>query len=414
MKPRTTSHRSDFRLPKVPVAPGGLALLVVLAGGASLRMARADAPAAVSARILAETKSVLLSDYYDDKLTAGSLDLAAVQGMLTELNGGKADGPNSLLDPRSGDELKRDLQGELVGIGTMIDYDEATGVARVDGLLPGSGALAAGIERGDRILSVAGVGVQGRPLRDVVNSIRGKEGTTVKLSLLRGASTVEKTVVRKRLTLTSVEHASAGELGLLTIRMFNERTPGELETALRTIAAAGGKRLLIDLRGNGGGLFEKSIASAELLLRRGAEIVRTVGRGGKTTHFVSKRDPVVGSGTVPIVVLIDKQTASSAEVLAEALRVSAGATLVGARTFGKWRMETIRPLSDGYSLKYTIGLLQSPAGKTFDGVGVPPDVDVAAGAQPIEHTRRLDDLDKRMEADPQLKAGVHILRRLRM
>jgi carboxyl-terminal processing protease len=386
--------------------PAAIALLA--ATGAAVR---ADSSAAVRARILAETKAMLLSDYVDDKLDAGTLDLAAVQGMLNELNGGKPEGPNTLLDPRSGDELKRDLQGELVGIGTMIDYDETTGVARVDGLLPGSGALAAGIERGDRILSVGGVGVQGRPLREVVNSIRGKEGTTVKLSLLRGASTVEKTVVRKRLTLTSVEHSTAGDLGLLIIRMFNERTPGELEAALRAMSAAGAKRLLIDLRNNGGGLFEKSIASAELLLRKGAEIVRTIKRGQKMTQVVSKRDPVMGP--VPIVVLINKETASSAEVLAEALRVSAGATLVGTKTFGKWRMETVRPLSDGYSLKYTIGLLQSPAGKTFDGVGVPPDVEVPAGTDPVEHTRRLVDIDKRIEVDPQLKAAVHILRRLK-
>jgi carboxyl-terminal processing protease len=400
MKPR---NRFELRRLMVPAA------IALLAGSGA--HVRADSPAAVRARILAETKALLLSEYVDDKLDAGALDLAAVQGMLTELNGGKVDGPNTLLDPRSGDELKRDLQGELVGIGTMIDYDETTGVARVDGLLPGSGAQAAGIERGDRILSVAGVGVQGRPLREVVNSIRGKEGTSVKLSLLRGASTVEKTVVRKRLTLTSVEHSTAGDLGLLIIRMFNERTPGELEAALRAMSAAGAKRLLIDLRGNGGGLFEKSIASAELLLRKGSEIVRTIGRGQNTTRVVSKRDPVMGQ--VPMVVLINKETASSAEVLAEALRVSAGATLVGAKTFGKWRMERVRPLSDGYSLKYTIGLLQSPAGKTFDGVGVPPDVEVPAGADPVEHTRRLTDIDKRIEVDPQLKAAVHILRRLK-
>jgi carboxyl-terminal processing protease len=375
--------------------------------------ARAEAPPSPRARVLAEAKALLLAEYYDEKLDPGALDLAALQGILHELNGGKVDGPNALLDARSSEELKRDLQGELVGIGTMIDYDEVTGVARVEGLLPGSGAAAAGIERGDRILSVGGVGVRGRPLREVVNAIRGAAGSKVKLALLRGSSTVEKEVVRKKLTYSSVEHSSAGELGLLTIRMFNERTPTELEAALRTVQTAGAKRLLIDLRGNMGGLFEKSIGSAELLLRRGAEIARTVGRGQKVTRIVSKRDPVVGPAQVPIVVLIDKHTASSAEVLAEALRISGGATLVGARTMGKWRMETVRPLAEGYSLKYTIALLQSPAGQTFDGVGVPPDVEVTAGSEPIEHTRRLTNLDKRMDVDPQLKAAVHILRRLR-
>jgi carboxyl-terminal processing protease len=363
------------------------------------------------ARVFAEAKALLLSEYYDDKLPGGTLDLAAVQGMLNALNGGKAEGPNALLDARAMTELKRDLKGELIGIGTMIDYDEATGMARVDGLLPGSAAASAGIERGDRILSVDGVGVRGRPLKEVVSAIRGSEGTSVKLALLRGSATVEKNIVRRRLTLTSVEHSNAAEVGVLTIRMFSERTPGELETALNALKAGGMQRLLVDLRGNGGGLFEKSLESAELLLPKGAEIVRTMARGQKVTRHLSKRDPLIAP--MPIVVIVDKSTASSAEVLAEALRVSAGATLVGTRTYGKWRMETLRPIADGYSLKFTIGLLQSPAGQGYDTVGLPPDVEVPGGPEPVEHTRRLLDINKRMETDPQLKAAVHILRRLR-
>ena len=95
---------------------------------------------------------MLLADYYDDKLTGGALDLAAVQGMVTSLNGGKPDGPNAILDPRSMAELTDDLKGELVGIGAQIDYDETTGMALVMGTLPASSAAGAGLQKGDRVL----------------------------------------------------------------------------------------------------------------------------------------------------------------------------------------------------------------------------------------------------------------------
>jgi carboxyl-terminal processing protease len=407
--------RTRAELPRRPHP--GLGPLVLLAG---LLTALPVAPAGAQGggqggggdRLLEEARAMLLGEYYDDKLQRGSLDAAAVQGMMASLNGGKAEGPNVLLDARAMAELRGDLKGELVGIGAQIDYDEATGgVALVLGVLPGSTAALAGIEPGDRILSVDGKGVRGQPLRQVVAAIRGAEGSSVKVGLLRGAKVIEKTIARRKLAFPSVEHRAEGDTGLVTIRLFNERTPEELQQALAALWKADVKRLLIDLRGNPGGLFEKSIEAAELLVPRGAEIARSVGRSNNVKRYQSKRQPVLTR--LPMVVLVDGQTGSSAEVLAEALRITTGATLVGQKTFGKWRMETLRPLSGGYTLKFTIAMVQSPAGQSFDGKGLQPDVEVPAGSQPLEHTRRLPDMDKRREADPQLKAGLHVLLRLR-
>jgi carboxyl-terminal processing protease len=406
-------NANDETKTRAGVPRAGLWPLLLLAGLMTvLPVPRAGAQGGAGDRLFGEARALLLGQYYDEKLAGDELDAAAVQGMMTSLNGGKADGPNVLLDARAMAELRGDLKGELVGIGAQIDYDEATGgVALVLGVLPGSTAAMAGIEPGDRILSVDGKGVRGQPLRQVVAAIRGAEGTNVKVGLLRGSKVIEKTIARKKLAFPSVEQRAEGDTGLVTIRLFNERTPEELQAALAALATAGVKRLLIDLRGNPGGLFEKSIESAELLVPRGAEIARSVGRGNSVKRYQSRRQPVLTR--LPMVVLVDGQTGSSAEVLAEALRTTAGATLVGQKTFGKWRMETLRPLSGGYTLKFTVAMVQSPAGQNFDGKGLLPDVEVPAGTQPLEHTRRLADMDKRREADPQLKAGLHVLLRLR-
>ena len=384
-----------------------LGLVMLAVTGGLPHLARAESPAG-NGSLLGEARALLLGEYYDDKLQGGALDAAAVHGMVNSLNGGKPDGPNALIDAQTMAELKGDLKGELVGIGAQIDYDETASMALVMGTLPGSSAAGAGLLRGDRILAVDGIPFRSRALREVMRAIRGAEGTTVKVSLLRGSDVIEKSLTRKRLVLPSVEHSQAGDTGLVTLRVFNERTPAELGAALRALHAARVKRLLLDLRGNAGGLFDKALEAAELLVPRGAEIVRTVGRGDKLKRYHSKGQPVLVK--VPMVIVVDNQTASSAEVLAEALRVNAGATLVGARTFGKWRMETMRALQGGYSLKFTVAMLQSPLGQSFDGKGLLPDVEVPPGQLPLEHARRLPELEKRLEADPQLKAALHVLK----
>jgi carboxyl-terminal processing protease len=395
-----TMPRTSTRLGHAPLVLAALAWLSP-AGG------RAEAPAS-SAALSAEARAILLSDHYDDKLSAGALDLAAVQGMVTSLNGGKPEGPNAILDPRSMAELTDDLKGELVGIGAQIDYDETTGMALLMGTLPGSSAAGAGLQKGDRVLGVDGQPFRGRTLKEVMRAIRGKAGTSVRVSLLRGSTVIEKTMVRKRLALPSVEHMLAGDVAVVTLRQFNERTPAELEAALKAVSDGKAQRLLLDLRANAGGLFEKAIESAQLLVPSGAEIVRTAGRKGKLTRYHSKGSPVLGK--LPLVILVDNLTASSAEVLAEALRVNNGATLVGAKTFGKWRMETLRPLQGGYTLKFTVAMLQSPQGHSFDGKGLAPDVEVAPGTEQLEYTRRIPELDKRLAADPQLKGALHVLK----
>jgi carboxyl-terminal processing protease len=362
-------------------------------------------------RLFSEAKAMILSEYYDDRLKEPTLTVSAVRGMVEGLNDdttGEFGRPNTLLSPAELGELQGDLKGEVVGIGVEIDFDKPSGMVVVKGIIPGSPAQNADLRAGDRILAIDGASFRGRELRDVARAIRGRAGTPVKLAVLREASVLEKRAVRAQQQLPSVLHTRDGDVGLLTIRLFHERTPAEIETALRALATTGVRKLIVDLRGNGGGLFEKMVEAAELLVPRAAEIVRSIGRGGKTKRYTSRRDPLLRG--LSLVVMVDAQTASSAEILAEALRVDLGATLIGTRTFGKWRMETLRALSGGYALKFTIALLQSPRGESFDRKGLTPDLEVAPGAEPLDHTRRIQDVRERAGRDPQLKAALQVAR----
>ncbi len=377
------------------------AMMLVIPGHA--RAGGADKGGAQN--LIDEAKELLRSEYYDEHLDVKGLDVAAVEGMMASLNGGK-DGPNKLLTPSQMEQMMADLKGEVVGIGVRIDFDKEGGSAIVMGTLPGSPAQAADLQPGDRILSIDGATFKGKTLIDMVGAMRGKEGTNVKLAVLRGAAVLQKTIARHKVSWPAVEQARFGDLGIVTIREFNERTPADLEGALR--ALEGIRRLVVDLRENPGGLFEKGLAASELLLPQGAEICRTVGRGGATKHHVSRRAPILKA--MPIAVLVDGHTASSAELLAEALRAGVSATVVGTRTLGKWRMEMLHELSGGYVLKYTIATLRSPRGQSFDGKGLTPDLEVTAGTETLDSVRRIPDLGKRLEVDPQLKAAVHVLR----
>ena len=379
--------------------------LALAAGGLARRVGQRAEQGAPSFRLLEEATALLRSDYVDERLDPQALEVAAVGGMMAALNGGK-EGPNKLLSPADMEQLKADLKGEVVGVGVRIDFDPETGTAMVAGTLPGSPAEAADVQRGDRILSVDGATFRGRTLLDMAGAMRGKEGTAVKLALLRGAAVCRRASPGARSAWPSVEQVRFGDLGIVTIREFSERTPADLEAALRKLD--GIERLVVDLRENPGGLFEKGLAACELLLPPGAEIARTVGRGGATKHHVSRKAPILRA--LPMAVLVDGRTSSSAELMAEALRAGVSATLVGTRTVGKWRMETLRELSGGYVLKFTIAMLRSPRGQSFDGKGLQPDLEVAAGSEPLDTHRRLPDLARRMEADPQLKAAVHVLR----
>jgi carboxyl-terminal processing protease len=351
-------------------------------------------------------KKELLEHYLKDDLTEDDLYRAALAGMLARVDP-RLRAYNTLLSPAQFAELNADLKGETIGVGLQLELDPATGRAAVVGLVRGSPAERADLREGDVVLSVDGTSFKGKQLRDLVYAIRGKAGTKVTLSVLRDAAVQSTTLERQRLTVAAVTYeALPGDLALVSIRTFNETTPQGARDALAQAAKAGAKALILDLRGNEGGLLDSALATARLLLPKGRTITRVLRRGGKEETITSSAEPVFAP--VRTVVLVDGHTRSSAELVAAALREGLRAPLVGAKTAGKWSVQTLKELPNRYVVKYTVALFRAPDGRSFEGEGLSPDLDVALEEGLAARAERLKP-PERLQSDAQLRAAAAFL-----
>jgi carboxyl-terminal processing protease len=156
-----------------------------------------------------------------------------------------------------------------------------------------------------------------------------------------------------------------------------------------------------------GGSFDEAVRVAELLLPSGTPIVTLQRRDGDAERIVSKGSPVLA--TVPVVVLVDRATASSGELLAGALAEGRRAKTIGARTFGKWSVQTVEELGNGYAIKFTSALFRTPSGKSYEGVGLTPDIEVDETSETVERSFLVSDAHDRLAMDAQLRTGLSLV-----
>jgi carboxyl-terminal processing protease len=349
----------------------------------------------------------MLKSYYAAGLTEEDLYRAAVQGMLSDVDP-KMHKWNKLLSPRELTELTNDLKGEIVGIGVRIKFDAPTGHMEVLGTVPGSPADKAGVRPTDLVLSVNGKLFKGHTEREVVEEIRGKAGEVVTLSVLRDDKIIPFSIARATVPLDEVRHQVWNGIGYASVHLFSDRTAPALEAAMKEFAAAHVTALALDLRSNHGGSFDAALKCAELLLPAGTPIVTLERRDGKTETFTSKGAPALPS--VPMIVLVDHETSSGAELLTAAFAEGRHARTVGSRTYGKWSLQEVEPLGNGYAMKYTTALFHAPSGKTYQGVGLTPDIEVDADHDQVERAGEITDLTTRSAADVQLRTGLALLK----
>jgi carboxyl-terminal processing protease len=359
-------------------------------------------------RAFASVRDSLLHHYAGASVTEDMLYRAAVLGMLEHVDPARAS-YNKLLAPDDLAALHEDLRGEVVGIGAQIRFDEATGYTDVLSVLPGTPAEKAGLRAGDKILSVSGKLYKGKTGKDVLSDIRGKAGEPVALAVLREDKILSIAPIRGVVAYDVVEEFVLPDaVGYLRIRSFNAKTRPAIDAAMGELTLAGAKRLVIDMRGNPGGSFDDAISVAEAFLPAGAPIVRIEKAGEKEQVLSSNGTPKLASA--PIAVLVDGDTASGGEFVSVALMEGRQAELIGARTFGKWSVQTLEDLPNGYAVKYTISELRSGAGKRFDGVGVTPDLLVTADPKVIASAMLETDPVKRLAEDAPLRTACSILR----
>jgi carboxyl-terminal processing protease len=350
-------------------------------------------------------RELLSKEYVDDKLTDDKLWRAATEGLFAGDGNGKWD---KLLSPTELAELQADIAGEMVGLGIQMTADEAAGVVVIERVIPNTAAARAGLAAGDEILKVDGRPVRGIEEKSVARSIRGPAGTNVTLTVLRDSQIFTRTVKRARFVFEPVTQlALPNGVALVQVRMFSEKTPQLLRSALERARAQGVKALVLDVRDNPGGLFERMIDCASLLLPRGAVVVSAQHRGGKSEDIRTSAEPLVSG--IPVAVLVNGDTASSAEMLAGAMQ-AAGAHVVGKRTMGKWNAQRLVELGNGWAAKMTVAWFRTPSGAMLDGKGLEPDVEVEMSPKATTRIVLIRDPDKRLAADSQLRAAVNLLK----
>ncbi|MEU6575938.1 S41 family peptidase [Streptomyces sp. NPDC046805] len=279
------------------------------------------------------------------------------------------------------EELKEALDGEYTGVGLWArrERDGRIEVAKVQS---GSPAAAAGIRAGDRLSSVDGTEVDGRPVTEVVSLLRGdatdaRAGTAVTLGLRRGTRAWSETLRRARLSTDSVTvHKLPGSGGtVIKIASFTKDTGDAVRTAVRQAPADSG--IILDLRGNSGGLVDEAVTTASAFLDGG--LVATYDVDGRQRSLHADTDGDTGR---PLVALVDGGTMSAAEMLTGALQDRGRAVVVGSRTFGKGSIQMPTRLPDGSVAELTVGHYRTPSGHAVDGRGITPDLE--ADRQPLQ------------------------------
>lgn len=372
--------------------------------GPAMAHAAPRPPATMPGAKAAFTKmaELLEEEYVDGPLSEDELWTGAMEGVLARLVQLEGHPINELLSPKEFEELVIGTKGKLVGVGIMIE--RVADVVVVRDVVAESPAQQAGLKPGDRILGIDGERIGALDLADIVDKIRGEEGTRVDLFVQRDTEEWTETITRGQVEIASVQAIMLDDrLGYLHIGSFGANTPAEVDARLAELQAAGMKGLVLDLRDCPGGMLDSSLLVADRFLAPGAEILVVEGRDGtKETHAASEEHPWQ---SLPMTVLIGKKTASGAEILADALHHHGRATLIGERTMGKHTVESIHELGEGWAIKFSIRRFRSASGEARQGVGVAPQIRIP---QP-EGTPRVPIAEVPTSDDPGLDAARELL-----
>ena len=297
------------------------------------------------------------------------------------------------------EEYKTQLLGNYVGIGIYMIENTEYNMIQVLTPIPESPAEEAGILPGDLIKYIDGVEYTASGMTVAANKIKGKEGTKVKLTIIRNNQELEFELTRRTvLTNPITEEMLDGNIGYLAISSFDDGTSEQFRKKYEDLQSKGIKGLIIDLRNNGGGIVQEALGIAEYITNKGDNLLITVDNKNNQKITKSNSEPIV---KVPVVVLVNENSASASEILAGALKDLKKATIVGVKTYGKGVIQQILTLNDGSGLKLTISEYFTPNKNKINYIGIEPDETVKlpeSVKNPLLVTRENDtQLDKAIE-----------------
>ena len=331
----------------------------------------------------------------------------ALRGALKQLD----DPYTRFMDPKQYESLTSQTSGELSGVGIRLEADIKTKVLTVVEPLPNSPASTAGIRSGDRVLSIDGRSTQGMTVEEASGLIRGKEGTRITLEIGRGEKDLIKMpLVRAKIELQAVRYSSrqegATKVGYIRLNEFSSHAADQMRQAIKSLNKEKVDSFVLDLRGNPGGLLQASIEISRMWMDQGG-IVKTVDRKGGAEEISANRTAITN---LPLAVLVDKNSASSSEILTGALKDNNRATIVGTDTFGKALVQSVHPLSDGSGLAVTIAHYYTPNGTDISHKGIAPDIVLALDRAQVERLSSNPKLVGTLD-DPQYARAVMALQK---
>lgn len=399
-----------------------IALFLVIFAAASFRMVTAEdakTPVAEEPKITDDKKTLfenlqliadsitLISTDYVEPIKLKDIIYGAIEGMMSTL-----DDYSQFLDQEGYREITEETKGEFGGIGIEIGMRE--GILTVIAPIDDTPASEAGIESGDKIVEIDGALTRDLTIDEAVKKLRGDVGTKITLTIIRDGvdKLMDFTLTRAIIKLKSIKKSEVieGDIGYVKISEFQERTGSDLRETIKKLRADGAKSLIIDLRNNPGGLLDAAVETADLFLQPGTMIVYTEGRDPKKRMEFRARKRTEFDD-MALVVLVNKGSASAAEIFAGAMKDNKRGLVIGEATFGKGSVQTVIPLKDGSALRLTTAAYYTPSGKNLRNKGVEPDILVErkklveAKDHALEEEEERDILFERVEAEKGKEEG---------
>lgn len=331
----------------------------------------------------------LLDKYYIGELNTDDMLEMAVKGYVA----GVDDEYTEYLTKDEYEELLVNVTGDYVGIGIYM-YEDSNGNIIVLMPMEGSPAKEAGLQENDVIVSINGESCSDMDINVASSKIKGPEGTTVELEILRGTETIKKTIERRTVEIAdSTSKVLDGNIGYIELKTFDEDCSDKIEQYLNDFQNKGIKSVIIDLRNNTGGIVTEAIEFAELFVNKGDIIMRSYNKTEDETVVKAKKGKSID---MKVVLLTNEYSASASEIVTAALKDNKVATIVGTTTYGKGVMQEIVPIFEG-ALKVTIEEFKTPNGDKINKVGITPDIVVE------------DDLETK--EDEQLQKAIETVQR---
>lgn len=341
-----------------------------------------------------EAMDLLYRDFYGKLPTTDNATYGAIRGVLSQLE----DPNTSFMTPQEADYFRSSLEGSFEGIGARVDWDQDFDTVRIVEPFENQPAWKAGIKRDDLVIEIDGESIIGTDLTSAVDKIRGPKGSKVLLTIIRAGEQepLKIEVVRDRIELPTIATDTLdGDLAYVRLNTFNENAGELVRQAVSDALAQNPKGLILDLRGNPGGLLSQAVEVASVFMQDSDVLIERFADGKeqvyKTKGKATARD-------IPLIVLVNEGSASASEIVAGAIQDNGRGQVVGVKSYGKGSVQLPQPLSDGSIMRVTIARWFTPKDRTIDGTGLDPDVAVEITEEQFK-----------AGADPQLNKAIELL-----